>query len=497
MLSKSKFILGQQCNKSFWFDINNIEPTNPPDEGSLERLNAGNEVGDISKDLFPGGVEIPYLPGEQKKMFELTKESISQGATSIYEASFIFDDIFVRVDLMNKTEKGWDIYEVKSSTRVRSYHEYDASIQWHVLKELKMFEINDVFIVTLNNEFSRKKIIDPIRLFNIDSVLDIVQSNHQEVKQKIIELKGIAASSEEPLVNIGSHCKKPHECVYMDKCWPNNMNDINSVFRLYRMNLKKKISLYNQGIDTFEKINEIDSLSTTQKNQIGAFREATPVIKKQEIKKFIDKVTYPISFFDFETFTDAVPLYDGQRPHMQMPFQYSLHVQESSEDDLSSSDRHFQFIGNIEEDPRRAIAERILQDIPKSGSIMAYNQSFEKNCIKSLASHCPDISSELLSLNERFVDLIDPFRGGGYYDHKFGGSFSIKSVLPALCPNDDKLNYKNLDINNGAMASNAYKDMRNQSKEQRILTREMLFKYCWLDTYAMYAVYTKLLELTK
>jgi hypothetical protein len=78
MLSKSKFILGQQCNKSFWFDINNIEPTNPPDEGSLERLSAGNEVGDISKELFPGGIEIPYLPGEQKKMFELTKECISQ-----------------------------------------------------------------------------------------------------------------------------------------------------------------------------------------------------------------------------------------------------------------------------------------------------------------------------------------------------------------------------------------------------------------------------------
>jgi len=157
MLSKSKFILGQQCNKSFWFDVNKIEPTNPPDDGSLERLSAGNEVGDISKDLFPGGTEIPYLSGDQEKMFELTKESINQGATSIYEASFIFDDIFIRVDLMNKTERGWDIYEVKSSTRIRSYHEYDASIQWHVLKELNMFEINDVFVVTLNNKFSKQK----------------------------------------------------------------------------------------------------------------------------------------------------------------------------------------------------------------------------------------------------------------------------------------------------------------------------------------------------
>ena len=61
------------------------------------------------------------MPGEQGKMAEITKEYIEKGITSIYEASFIYDDIFVRVDLMNKTDKGWDIYEVKSSTRIRSY----------------------------------------------------------------------------------------------------------------------------------------------------------------------------------------------------------------------------------------------------------------------------------------------------------------------------------------------------------------------------------------
>ena len=104
MLSKSKFILGQQCVKSFWLDINNIEPSNPPDDGVKERLSAGNEVGEISKQLFSGGEEVPYLPGQENEMFEITKKLIDDGATSIYEASFIYDDIFVRVDLMNKTD---------------------------------------------------------------------------------------------------------------------------------------------------------------------------------------------------------------------------------------------------------------------------------------------------------------------------------------------------------------------------------------------------------
>ena len=128
---------------------------------------------------------------------------------------------------------------------------------------------------------------------------------------------------------------------------------------------------------------------------------------------------------------------------------------------------------------------------------MAYNQSFEKNCIKSLAVHCPDISKELLALNNRFIDLIDPFRSGGYYHHEFKGSFSIKRVLPAICPNDKKLDYKNLDINNGLMASSAYKKMRNLSSDERISMRKKLFDYCWLDTYAMYAIYSKLLEIVK
>ena len=500
MLSKSKFILGQQCKKALWFDAQGHEPTNPADESAIERLRAGNEVGEFAKKIFPNGVDIEYFPNKSgfQKMCDLTTKAIESGATSIYEASFMEDGIFIRVDIMNLTSEGWNIYEVKSSSRVRSYHKEDASLQWHVLKKVKGLALNDVFVISLNNEYLKKGEVDVNSLFEYQTPLtDFVESNQDKIRSEIQDIKLASSSDVIPVVNIGSHCKKPHTCQYLDKCWPERTNDLDSIFRLYRLNFDKKLTFYNDGIDSFKKITSKIKLSTTQQNQIKAYETKEPIIDISKINTFISSIEYPISYFDFETFADAVPLYEGQRPHMQMPFQYSLHVQESREDDLSSTDRHFEFIGNIEEDPRRAIAERMLKDIPKSGSIMAYNQSFEKNCIKSLASHCPDISSELLSLNERFVDLIDPFRGGGYYDHKFGGSFSIKSVLPALCPNDDKLNYKNLDINNGAMASSAYKSMRTQPVEQRTLTREMLFKYCWLDTYAMYAIYTKLLELTK
>ena len=496
MLSKSKFILGQQCIKSFWLDINNIEPTNPPDDGAKERLSAGNEVGEISKQIFSGGKEVPYLPGKEKEMFRITKKFIDDGVTSIYEGSFICDDIFVRVDLMHKTKKGWDIYEVKSSSSVRSYHEYDASIQWHVLKKLNIFDLNEVFIITLNNKFSKKKKINPINLFNIHPVTEIVDKNKLEVENKINELKEISMSHKEPELKIGLHCKKPHACVYFDKCWPSNINEINSVFKLYRLPLKKKLKLYNEGIDTYEKITNTESFSSIQKLQLEAYKKKTPVINKNKIKAFINKIKYPISYFDFETFTDAIPIFDKQRPHMQMPFQYSLHIQMNEDEKLEIDDNHFEFIAEHDKDPRRSIAESMIKNFPKDGTIIAYNQSFEKRCVQSLAEYCPDLSDELLALNERFIDLIEPFRGGGFYHSKFKGSFSIKNVLPVICPSNSVLDYKALDINNGGMAMSAYKELRNSSKNVEIeTTRKNLFKYCRLDTYAMYAIYIKLLEI--
>ena len=496
MLSKSKFILGQQCTKSFWFDVNDVKPSNPPDDGAKERLSAGNEVGEISKQLFPGGQEVPYLPGKEKEMFEITKRLLEDGVTSIYEGSFIFDDIFVRVDLMNKTDKGWDIYEVKSSSSVRSYHEYDASIQWHVLKKLNLFDLNEVFIATLNNKYSKQKKISPIKFFNIHSVTDIANKNKLEVEEKIDELRTISVSPEEPTLKIGPHCKKPHACVYMDKCWPNNMNEINSIFKLYRLPLKKKLKLYGEGIDIFEKIEDLESYSSIQQLQLEAYKTNTPIINRDKTTTFINKVKYPISYFDFETFTDAVPIYEKQKPHMQMPFQYSLHIQRDEDKKLGINDNHFEFIADHDEDPRRSIAESMIKNFPKKGTIMAYNVSFEKRCIQSLAEYCPDLSDELLALNDRFIDLIEPFRGGGYYHSKFKGSFSIKNVLPAICPNNPELDYKALDISNGGMAMSAYKEMRDSSKNANVeTTRNSLFKYCRLDTYAMYAIYQKILQI--
>ncbi len=179
---------------------------------------------------------------------------------------------------------------------------------------------------------------------------------------------------------------------------------------------------------------------------------------------------------------------------MQIPFQYSLHILHED-----GTMEHKEFLGDENTDPRTNLITQMLSDITSTGSIMAYNQSFEMSRIKELADFDTDRKDELLALNERFVDLIVPFRGRGYYHPDFNGSFSIKSVLPAMFPNNDELNYKKLgSIQNGGDAMDTFANLyllKDKSKREEI--RKDLLAYCYLDTLAMVRIFEKLKEIIR
>jgi hypothetical protein len=130
---------------------------------------------------------------------------------------------------------------------------------------------------------------------------------------------------------------------------------------------------------------------------------------------------------------------------------------------------------------------------------LAYNKSFECNRIEELASLYPDLSEHLLNIADHIVDLIDPFRAGDYYVPAMGGSFSIKSVLPALFPDDLELNYHNLDerCQNGSNAMTLFPRIKDMPPEEAEASREALLRYCELDTWAMVKVWEKLKEVVQ
>ena len=216
-----------------------------------------------------------------------------------------------------------------------------------------------------------------------------------------------------------------------------------------------------------------------------------PYVDKEEIKKFLDTLSYPLYFLDFETYQMPVPLYDRVRPYEQVPFQYSLHILNSDDGELE----HREFLASGEGDPRRKLAEQLVSDIPTDVCSLAYNMSFEKRVIKRLANIYPDLAEHLLNIYDNMHDLEVPFDKRYYYCKEMGSSSSIKKVLPALFPNDEELDYHNLDlIHNGSDAMNSYANLANMNSEDREYTRERLLRYCELDTYAMVKIHKKLKE---
>lgn len=108
------------------------------------------------------------------------------------------------------------------------------------------------------------------------------------------------------------------------------------------------------------------------------------------------------------------------------------------------------------------------------------------------------VDGELLAVRENIQDLMDPFREQAYYSRAMQGSYSIKYVLPALCPGDPELDYHALEgVHNGGEASAAFADMPNHTPEEIAVIRKNLLAYCGLDTLAMVKVLEKLRESVK
>lgn len=482
-LSKSQYIRGLQCHKSLWLFKYKPELRDEPEEVQKALFDTGRRVGEVAKELFPHGVEIEFDAGNFGGMIAKTKKCIENGREVIYEATFNEKGIFVMVDILVKNGEMWDIYEVKASTSVKEYHLNDVSIQWYALSNA--VELNRAYIVHINNQYVREGAVEIDMLFRVEDITEIVQDRQDLIGPNLDELQKMLRE-DIPEIEIGMQCSDPYDCDYRGYCWKDIPDP--SIFNLYSMHKREKFEMYYQGMVHYDDIPEDFSLDAIQTLQVYTAKTQMPHIDKKIIKDFLNTIEYPINFFDFETFQNAIPRFDGQRPYMQIPFQYSLHI--LYEDGTLE---HREFLGSEKSDPRGALIEQMLQDITPNGSIVAYNQSFEKSRIKELAMSSEMRQDDLLALNERFVDLIVPFRRRGYYHPEFNGSFSIKSVLPAMFPNDEELEYSNLGIQNGQIAMDAFANLhliKDQSKREKI--RDDLLAYCRLDTLAMVRIWEKL-----
>ena len=239
-------------------------------------------------------------------------------------------------------------------------------------------------------------------------------------------------------------------------------------------------SLKEEGIADIGGIpGNFPGLSAQQRRVRDSVASGTPFVGP-DLAGALDEISYPVSFMDFEAFGPALPLYVGTRPYQTIPFQWSLHIR-NADGGLT----HREFLNDDADDPRERFVVSLLDAVPPDGSVVVYT-NYENAILTNMARLFPHHRSRLEALCSRLYDLHKVTRDN-YYHPGFHGSYSLKSILPALAPD---LAYTDLEIQAGDVASIEYTRMiaadTPESKKAQI--REALLAYCKRDTEALVRV---------
>lgn len=396
---------------------------------------------------------------------------------------------------------------------------YDLAFQRFVIEE----DISDAkyYLGVLNHEYEfdgtyfdgkavyTNEVTTFIDLTKITKeMLPMIENDVNEVINRII-------NDDSSRVPLGKHCqlKKQRQCIYKDICY-DKFPEKNSILMFankhhgFKDEDGNKYDIWDLIQDGYYSMESLPNEWMNRKNnqiQRDCALTHKPFYDVAKIRSGIGELVYPIYHLDFESFPCPLPRFKGERSYMQSLFQFSLHIER--EPGVCDKEKdHLEFLAYNHEDTREELVQKLCEYIKDdNGSVLVYNQAFEKTRIKELAIFFPKYSEQLHNINSRLFDLMHivknntkMYEGLGfdserakrwnYYSEELYGSFSIKKVLPVF----SKLTYKGMVVGNGMEAVYAYAGFPNLNKEELINIRSALTKYCQQDTWAMVEILDEL-----
>ena len=480
-LSKSRFMSGLQCDLKLWNDAYRRDLASRPSDLLQARFDLGTAVGQLAQQRWPGGVEVGYKPWEREPAVAETAALMADPRVpAIYEAAFFANNLYIRIDILARTEQGWDLIEVKSATRPeKEVYLQDLAVQYWVMQHLSI-PIRQAGILVLNNQYVYEGgAHDLSQLFRFHEASEYCQEQSVWVAANVERLHTVLIQEYPPDIEPGDHCFRPYDCPYYAHCSAGLEVLEHPITDLYRLGERRREELQATGIETIPEIPPDFPLSEIQTRIREVVRTGTPW-RSPDLDSRLNAVDWPLYFLDFEAFSPALPRYIGTRPYQAIPFQFSLHVQKGPKSKL----QHQDFLHTEHSDPRPALIEALLSRVGTTGSIVVYS-GYERRVLNELSRDFPEYGAVLGLIAERLWDLL-PIIQDHYYHPDFKGSFSIKSVLPALI---SEAGWSDLDIGDGLSAVLKYEQAL---EETDATTRNRIFDelrdYCRQDTLAMVQV---------
>ena len=466
-LTKSEFLQWRDCAKSAWLARHRPENVSATPPSAFDRM------------LMADGYAV-------EREFRSLVQAWPDAAECEFQVTFESGGCLVRVDLVRwRSDGSIDLYEVKSSTSMKSgtrNHLVDLAFQCEVARRAGA-EVVNAYLVHVDGAYVRKGGIVPEDLFVVVDATALVREVRADIGREIDEALRDLALDE--IDETGCECRYHGSIARRCAAFAHLNPDVPelSAHLLPRMSRARLKKLDDRGDFAIQGLSEED-VTAAQLPVLLSFQTGAPVIDENRLDRFLDRINFPLIAYDYESFASAVPVADGLSPHSQIPVQFSMHVLEQN-GTLAHHEHVCETSGS-----HGSLVDALAEAMPTTGSILVWNESYEKGCNRRLAGLLPHREKFLSDVDDRTVDLMAPFRND-YVDHKFMGSTSIKKVLPVLCPH---LRYDEARVHDGAGAMEAWYEMATTSDAlRRDDLRRQLLDYCHLDSLAMIEIWRALM----
>ncbi|MGM9551041.1 MAG: DUF2779 domain-containing protein [Clostridia bacterium] len=436
-------------------------------EGAISAGRLRNVQRDMLKS-FPGGVTV-Y--GDVKHAAIDTRLLIDKGAEVIYNATFVYRNFSARCDVIVAHEGVYDIYAVRPTARYTRW--IDEVLYDKIIMKMAGVNVGRCLICAINKEGEKNNILSVI---NVDN-----EKRQQKLYEKIKCIAGYIESGYLPKPELSKQCGA---CTCFKNCFGDRED---SIFSIKSLQFPKKMSLYKSGITTVDKYLSLPNADERVIREIKVRQTDEDVYNKEEIKAFLNKLSYPLGFLDFETMEVFVPNDPILSPMDTVITQFSYHVIEKE----GEKPKHYEFIGDGESYCEREVAELLIKYIGKDHTVLMYSD-YERICIDRIIKRLPEYSADLEAICKNLVDLEKPFAKKHLVNRRMEGKSSLKKVLPALYPDDESLSYSKMKIQNGQQAESVYARLHKMTGEEKQKAISDLKDYCALDTLAMIKLWERL-----
>ena len=479
-LSKTRYLSGLQCPLRLWQDTYARELAPAPDDALQAVFDAGHEVGEAARARFPGGHLVAHDHRHVAQALEETRQLIAAGTVpAIFEAALEHGRVLVRADVIERLLDGaWRLVEVKSTTGLKETFIHDVALQLWVLRGAGL-DVREASVLTLNRNYVYDgRRLDLDSLFVMHPVLNEAESHLGRVGEHVRDMLAMLSGTEAPRIAPGEHCFAPYPCGYYAHCTRDVVAPDHGVEELPWLNTARRAQLEAEGIREVRDIAPEFPLTALQRTVRSAVLSGRAEVSS-DLRPALSKVTPPVRHLDFETFAPAIPQFASTKPYDPLPFLFSVHTENGD-----SAPAHVDYLHERDNDPRPALADRLLEALGCEGTVCTYS-GYERQVLRALAKALPRRAGALATVETRLFDLLTTLRQN-YYHPQFRGSFSLKNVLPVLVPG---MGYDDLSVSDGQTAAARYTHALSCADTgERQRTFEALRAYCARDTLAMVAL---------